>query len=103
MARNSIPEPTVEALPSHATTIAYLDPNTEPVKVVDQVTFHPVKNSLISLTLCSLTPTTMSDGTTTYPPMVAARLRLSPEMARMFAHGLHQQLAMLERGDKPSN
>ncbi len=102
MARSPRKDFDVEALSSQA-TIAYLDPNTEPVKVVDQVTFHPNNNSLMSVTLCSLAPTVMTDGTTIYPAKVTARLRLSPGMARMFAHGLTQQLAMLERGDKPSN
>ena len=72
------------------------DPNREPVRMVDQATFHGCAGPLIDLTLCTMTP--MPDGSTNFvaEAVVTARLRFDLGMAKALLEGIGKQVALIE-------
>ncbi len=72
------------------------DPNREPVRMIDQATFHGGAGPLIDLTLCTVSP--MPDGSTNFvaEAVVTARLRFDLSMAKALLEGIGKQVALIE-------
>ncbi len=82
--------------PEQPKRLLFVDPNREPVRAVDQVTFHPSKGSHLDVTLCALVAKAVDETECLNEPVVTARLRMSLTMARGFIEGLTKQIAMIE-------
>jgi hypothetical protein len=74
------------------------DPNREPVRVIDQATFHGGHGPLIDLTLCTMT--LMPDGQTGFvaEAVVSSRVRFNLSMAKALMEGLGKQVEQIESG-----
>ena len=74
----------------------FIDPNHEPVKTVDMVSFHPWQGYTFDVTLCGMLPTAVEGQQTVRDAVVTGRLRLDLGMARAMFEGLRQQIAIAE-------
>ena len=74
------------------------DPNREPVRIIDQATFHGGSGPLIDLTLCTMT--LMPDGQTNFmaEAVVTSRIRFNLGMAKALLEGLGKQVEQIENG-----
>ena len=74
------------------------DPNREPVRIIDQATFHGGSGPLIDLTLCTMT--LMPDGQTNFmaEAVVTSRVRFNLSMAKALMEGLGKQVEQIESG-----
>lgn len=74
------------------------DPNREPVRIIDQATFHGGSGPLIDVTLCTMTP--VPDGPTSFlaEAVVTSRIRFNLSMAKALLEGLSKQVAQIENG-----
>ena len=72
------------------------DPNREPIRAVDQVTFHASKGTHVDITCSALIPKPIDSKDWVNEGVVTARLRMNLPMARAFAQGLLKQIAMVE-------
>ena len=72
------------------------DPNYEPVRVVDQASFHPPIGLDLNLTLCTYLDLPAGEDGFVPGAVVAARLRMKVGMARVLVDGLTRQIAMAE-------
>ncbi len=74
----------------------FVDPHHEPIRAVDQVTFHRSRTAHIDITCCAHTPVARSATEWGVDNVVTARLRMDLAMAKALAEGLIGQIAMLE-------
>ena len=82
--------------------VLFADPNQEPIRAVDQVTFHRSRTAHLDITCCAHVP--VSDGSDIVTEnIVTARLRMDLSMAKALADGLTKQIAMLEAAENPVN
>ena len=79
------------------------DPNNEPVRVVDQVSFHPPIDLDINLTLCTFLDVPFGQGGFETAAVITARLRMKIGMARALVEGLMTQIALAEAADSTVN
>jgi len=86
---------------SHARVVT--DPNNEPVRVVDQVSFHPPIGLDLNLTLCTFVDVPFGQGGFETAAVITARLRMKIGMARALVEGLTAQIAMAEAAEGTVN
>ena len=79
------------------------DPSHEPVRTVDQASFHPPLGLDVNLTLCTFLDLPAEDGGFTPAAIVTARLRMKVGMARLLVEGLTKQIAMAEAAESTVN
>ncbi len=81
----------------------FTDPNHEPIRAVDQVTFHRSRSAHLDITCCAHVPVARSESEWGTENVVTARLRMDLAMARALAEGLAGQIAMLEAATSTKN
>jgi hypothetical protein len=86
-----------------STQLLFTDPNREPIRAVDQVTFHRSRTAHIDITCCAHVPAAVSETEWSLDRIVTARLRMDLAMAKALATGLAQQIAMLESAESTKN
>ena len=79
------------------------DPNNEPVRVVDQVSFHAPIGLDVNLTLCTFIDVPFGQGGFEAAAVITARLRMKVGMARALVEGLTTQIAMAEAAEGTMN
>ena len=83
--------------------LLFTDPNREPIRAVDQITFHRSRTAHIDITCCAHVPVATSPTEYAMENVVTARLRMDLAMAKALAEGLAQQIAMLEAAVSTKN
>lgn len=81
----------------------FVDPHHEPIRAVDQITFHRSRTAHIDITCCAHIPVAVSQTEVATQSIVTARLRMDIAMAKALAEGLMQQVAMIEGAQAPMN
>lgn len=89
--------------PGPAEKPTFIDPHGEPVRVIDQATFHGLRGSLIDVTLCTVTARATGGDRFVDEAHVAARLRFDIGMAKALVQGLAQQIALAEAAKSTLN
>lgn len=79
------------------------DPNNEPVRIVDQVSFHPPIGLDVNLTLCTFLDVPFGQGGFETAAVITARLRMKLSMARTLVEGLTAQIALAEAAEGTVN
>lgn len=82
---------------------SFIDPNHEPIRVVDVASFHHPAGGKLDVTLCATVHQALSGDRTTVANIVTARLRLDLGMARAMVEGLSKQIAMAEAAGSTKN
>ncbi len=83
--------------------LLFTDPNREPIRAVDQITFHRSRTAHIDITCCAHVPVAVSPTEYATENVVTARLRMDLMMAKALAEGLAQQIALLEAAVSTKN
>lgn len=89
--------------PQPNTSALFIDPNNEPVRVINQVTFHPMKDSLFDLTLCTVRAIADGKDSVRNEAVVVARLRFDLGMAKALCDGLGKQVQLIEASTQRAN
>ena len=89
--------------PQSPPQLLFTDPNHEPIRAVDQVTFHRSRTSHVDITCCAHIPVARSETEWGVDRIVTARLRMDLAMAKALAEGLAGQIAMLEAAVSTKN
>ena len=87
----------------HPTQLLFSDPNHEPIRAVDQITFHRSRSAHLDITCCAQVPVARSATEWGSESVVTARLRMDLAMAKALAEGLAAQIAMLEAAVSTKN
>lgn len=82
---------------------SFIDPNNEPIRVVDVVSFHRPVGGKLDVTLCAAVHRELNGDRTSMANVVTARLRLDLGMARAIIDGLTKQIAMAEAAEATQN
>lgn len=82
---------------------SFIDPNNEPIRVVDVASFHQPSGGKLDVTLCSSVHRELNGERTMMANIVTARLRLDLGMARAMIEGLTKQIAMAEAATSTKN
>lgn len=77
-------------------SIKTVDPNKEPLRVIDQVTFHNGSTDAVDITFCTATPMVSEDSNFSYEAVVSARLRIDVRLAKAIVDGLSRQIALID-------
>ena len=73
-----------------------VDPNKEPVKVINMVTFHGPEGGLCDVSFCTVQRSPDGRGRFSKEAVIASRLRFDIEMARAIRDGLNRQLELAD-------
>ena len=84
-------------------TTLFVDPHHEPVRVINQATFHGIRDALFDVTLCTLRAVADSAGGAGYEAIVSARLRFDLSMAKALRDGISRQIELIEASTKTAN
>ena len=84
-------------------TLLFNDPNREPIRAVDQVTFHRSASTHLDITCCAHVVSAVDEMNVVTERVVTARLRMDLTMAQAMLDGLSKQLAMAEAAKSPVN
>ena len=82
---------------------SFIDPNHEPIRVVDVASFHQPSGGKLDVTLCSTVHHELNGDRSSMANIVTARLRLDLGMARAIVEGLTKQIAMAEAAQSTKN
>ena len=89
--------------PQEPAPALFTDPHHEPIRAVDQITFHRSRTAHLDITCCAHVPVAVSQTEFATESVVTARLRMDVAMAKALAEGLMQQIAMIEGALAPMN
>ena len=81
----------------------FVDPHHEPVRVINQATFHGIRDGLLDITLCTVRAVGDAEGGASYEAIVSARIRFDLSMAKALREGINRQIELAEASTKMAN
>ena len=84
-------------------TTLFVDPHHELVRVINQATFHGIRDGLCDVTLCTLRAVADAEGGAGYEAIVSARIRFDLSMAKALRDGISRQIDLVEASTKTAN